>query len=84
MELLSVILLCGDIGIEFQPSAAGGWSYNLGTESFPVRSRLPHPSRWSAQAHRDHQSSVLVTSYATWIEKYSPEAEGVCKYLLCP
>lgn len=27
--------------------------------------------------------SMFVNSCATWMEKYSPEAEGVCKYLLC-
>lgn len=44
MTLLSVILLYGDVDIEFQPSIAGGWSHYFGTESFPVRPRLPHPS----------------------------------------
>lgn len=44
MALLSVILLYGDVGIEFQPPVAGGWSHGFGIESFPVRSRLPHLS----------------------------------------
>lgn len=64
MAILLVILLYGDIGIEFQPSKAGGCSHNFGIESSPIRSRASHPSRWSAQAHK----LCFVTSYALFCD----------------
>lgn len=51
MAIFSVILLRGDIGIEFEPSKAGGWSHSFGIESSAIRSRPLDLSSWSARAH---------------------------------
>lgn len=51
MAIFSVILLRGDIGIEFEPSKAGGWSHSFGIELSAIGPRPLDPSSWSAQAH---------------------------------